>query len=177
MPHSRQIATLITLLFLSACENVIVRDRAPLPQTPDYATAPLDLSTPKAVAHSMMIAMYRGDTDMIDQIFIEGATLNRLSADATIRHNGLAPWREWVATLEVGQAHETLFDIKVEQFNTLATVWAPFVIDVNGKRVGCGVNQFTMAKQNEDWRIVSGIDVQAPKEDCETFRQTYQSSR
>lgn len=156
---------------LTACAETASDSLPP----PNYATAPLNLSTPENTAYSMMMAMYRGDTDMIDQIFIEGAALRRLSADGDIRPDGLAPWRDWVATLEVGQANETLFQIEVEQFNNLATVWAPFVIDVEGKRVGCGVNQFTMAQLEGDWRIVAGIDVQAPKSECETFKETYKS--
>ena len=140
---------------------------------PDYATAPLDLSSPKAAAYSMMIAMYRGDVEMIDRIFAPDATLNRLRADGDVRMNGLTPWRDWVSTLEEGQADEQLFDIKVEQFDRLATVWTPFVIRIDGDILGCGVNQFTMVRLDDEWRILSGIDEQAPVETCGTFREGY----
>ncbi len=145
---------------------------------PDYATAPLDLSTPERTAYAVMIAMYRGDVEMIDQVFAPEGVLRRLSPTGEISPNGLEPWRDWVATLSPGQAHEELFDIQVEQFDRLATVWAPFVIRLNDEIVGCGVNQFTMANQSADdapaeWRIIAGIDVQAPKERCAGFRESY----
>jgi len=142
---------------------------------PDYATAPLDLSTPENTAYSTMIAMYRGDAEMLDKIFAEGATLRRVNAEGKIDPNGLPRWRDWVATLQVGRAHEELFDIRTEQYGTLASVWAPFTIRVDGNLVGCGVNQFTMAKLDAGWQIMSGTDVQAPKEQCTTFRESYAS--
>ena len=163
----------LTLAFtgLSACSAPTSEPNSSAPL--NYATAPLDLSTPENTATSMMIAMYRGDAEMVDAVFAESGTLSRLRPDGTITRDGLPRWRDWVSTLEVGYAHEELFEIEVERYGKLAAVWAPFVIDVDGKRVGCGVNQFTMVETNEGWQIVSGMDVQAPKEDCAAFRESY----
>ncbi|MEP3653687.1 MAG: hypothetical protein ABJO36_02220 [Litorimonas sp.] len=161
------------LTLLSACSADPLEPAIKTVATPDYDTAPLDLSTPENTAYSMMIAMYRGDAEMVDAIFAEGGTLLRLNSEGEITRDGLPRWREWVGTLEVGYAHEELFEIKVEKYGKLSSVWAPFVIDVDGKRVGCGVNHFTMAEMPEGWRIVSGMDVQAPKEDCSGFRDSY----
>ncbi len=121
----------------------------------------------------MMIAMYRGDADMGDQVFTENGTLRRVKSDGTVSGDSRARWQEWVGTLNIGQAHEELFGLKVEQFETLATVWAPFTITLDGKLVGCGVNQLSMVKQGDVWRIVSGMDVQVPKGSCEGFREGY----
>lgn len=167
------LALTFAFTLLSACSEPVSGKAVTIP---NYDTAPLDLSTPKNTAYSMMIAMYRGDAGMVDAIFAEGGTLLRLNSEGVITRDGLPRWREWVGTLDVGYAHEDLFEIKVEQFGKLSTVWAPFVIDVDGKRVGCGVNQFTMAEMEDGWRIVSGMDVQAPKNTCETFRENYQPS-
>ena len=43
---------------------------------PDYATAPIDLSTPQGTAYTMMMGMYRGDASIIDQAFVEGGRLS-----------------------------------------------------------------------------------------------------
>ena len=123
----------------------------------------------------MMMAMYRGDAALVDRVFHPKGDLSRIRADGSVKYGGREGWQKWVGTLQKGQANEELFDIKVEQFGNLATVWAPFVISVDGKLVGCGVNQLSMAKQGNDWRIVSGIDVQAPKEDCADFKKNYKS--
>lgn len=166
---------IVAFSILSACSKTPSGPDITRMDPPDYASAPLDLSTPENTAYSMMIAMYRGDVEMVDAVFAEDGKLLRLRPDGSITQDGLPRWRDWVGTLEIGYAHEELFKIKVESFGKLATVWAPFVIDVDGKRVGCGVNQFTMAEIEGDWRIVSGMDVQAPKDSCETFKVNYKT--
>ena len=67
--------------------------------SPDYASAPLDLSTPENTAYSMMIAMYRGEIEIVDAVFAEGGNLLRMKPDGTVSENGLPRWREWVGTL------------------------------------------------------------------------------
>jgi len=151
-----------------ACSNDTIADTPP-----DYAAAPIDLSTPQGTAYAMMMAMYRGDAELIDKIFLEDAKLRRVKADGSVEPDGLKRWRDWVGTLEIGQAHEDIFGLKVEEFGNLATVWAPFTITFNGEMAGCGVNQLTMAKDADQWRIVSGIDTAAPKESCATFKDNY----
>ncbi|MEO1189588.1 MAG: hypothetical protein AAFW60_10990, partial [Pseudomonadota bacterium] len=135
--------------------------------------APIDLSSPEATAYSMMRAMYQGDAEMVDQVFAEGATLRRVTHEGALRPDGLDRWRDWVGTLETGAAHEVLFGVESQLFGNLATVWAPFTITVNGDLVGCGINQLTMARQGEAWRIVFGMDTNAPQETCGDFRRAY----
>lgn len=138
-------------------------------QTAEEMLAPIDLSTPEAAVYSMMRAMYQGDAEMVDQIFLESAILRRVTAQGEIRPDGLQRWRNWVDTLEVGAAHERLYDVRSEQYGKLATVWAPFTIKVNGELVGCGVNTMTLTEQGGAWRVIYGMDTNAPKETCETF--------
>lgn len=162
--------TLLWLFGLSACA---ASETAPTYPVPDYATATLDLSSPQATAHSMMMAMYRGDAAMIDRVFAETGTLRRVGTDGSATGDGRARWQEWVGTLKVGQAHEEIFGLRVQQYENLATVWAPFVITLDGNLVGCGVNHLAMAKQAGEWRIVTGMDTAAPKGTCEAFRESY----
>lgn len=146
----------------------------PLPQPEPVAmTAPLDLSTPEATAFSMMRAMYQGDADMVDAVFLDGATLRRVTPEGEVQPDGLKRWRDWVGTLAVGDAHETLFAVKTEQRGNLASVWAPFTITFKGKLVGCGVNQLSMARIGDDWRVVFGMDTGEPDGMCEGFRARY----
>ena len=166
---SKLVLSLIVIGSLMSCHDVTQTKSS---VAPDYASAALDLSTPQNTAYSMMIAMYRGDAEMIDKVFIDGAALRRIKPDGSVEPDGLKRWRDWVGTLEVGQAHEELFGLKVEQFENLATVWAPFVITYNGEIAGCGVNQLSMARRDGDWRIVSGMDTAAPKESCASFKKT-----
>ncbi len=166
-----------TTLFIASLLTAACAVPPPQPdnvkKAPDYATAEPDLSTPEGTAYAMMMAMYRGDTELVDRVFHPDGDLHRVKADGTVQFGGRKGWRDWVGTLEMGYANEELFDIKVEQYGNLATVWAPFVIAVDGKTVGCGVNQLSMAKSDGEWRIVAGMDVQAPKETCDSFKADY----
>ncbi|MEP3889842.1 MAG: hypothetical protein ABJN69_05195 [Hellea sp.] len=172
------LGTLGTLGTLTACTDADLQKPSPAYPSPDYpspdyATAPVDLSSPQGTAHSMMMAMYRGDAELVDKVFIENATLRRVKADGVVQPDGLKRWRDWVGTLDVGQAHEEIFGLEVQRFGTLAAVWAPFVITYEGKIVGCGVNHLSMAYANDQWRVVSGMDTPAPKENCAKFKAEY----
>lgn len=160
-----RLLAIITALTLSACASQA--------QSPDEMLAPIDLSTPEGAVYSMMRAMYQGDAEMVDQVFLEDAALRRVTSEGELRPDGLERWRDWVGTLEVGTAHEELFGVTSEQLGNLATVWAPFVIRVNGEIVGCGVNTLTLARPEGDWRIVFGMDTGEPKDTCATFEARY----
>lgn len=159
-------------LLLTVCVSGAAAD----PETthPDMML-PTDLSTPEAATHSMMRAMYQGDAGMVDQVFSEGAQLRRVTAEGELRPDGLQRWRDWVGTLETGDAYEELFALSSEQLGPLATVWAPFLITYQGDLVGCGVNQLTLAKTEGDWRVVFAMDTSEPKDTCGDFKARYLS--
>nr|WP_070961124.1 hypothetical protein [Hyphomonas sp. Mor2] len=158
-------------LVLSACAHA----EPPVQPDTDPMMLPIDLSTPEASVRSMMRAMYQGDASMVDQVFLEGAELRRVNGEGEVRPNGLPRWRDWVGTLSPGQAHEELFAVTSEQFGNLATVWAPFVIHVDGVLVGCGVNTLTLARTDGDWRIIFGMDTGEPADTCGDFKARYKA--
>lgn len=163
----------LTALLLTACASGAAAD----PQTtyPEMLQ-PIDLSTPQAATHSMMRAMYQADADMVDQVFIEGAQLRRVTAEGEIRPDGLQRWRDWVGSLQQGDAYEELFALSSEQLGPLATVWAPFLVTYQGDLVGCGVNQLTLAKTDGEWRVVFAMDTSEPKDTCGDFKARYLAS-
>ena len=133
---------------------------------------PLNLTTPEEAVRSMFRAMYLGDASLVDRVFLEDAQLRRVTASGDVRPDGLKRWRDWVGEQSEGDAVEEIFNVKVEEFGHLATVWAPFVVTYKGEKVGCGVNQFTLAKTEDDWRIVFGMDTAAEATiECESFKQ------
>ncbi|NQY13558.1 MAG: hypothetical protein HRT81_06850 [Henriciella sp.] len=138
--------------------------------------APLDLSTPQATAYSMMRAMYQGEAEMVDQVFAPEAQLRRVTNMGELRPDGLQRWRDWVDTLTVGDAHEELFGVTSETYGHLAMVWAPFTIVYQSEMVGCGINQLSMAKISGEWRVVFGMDTNAPEGSCDTFKADYLAS-
>jgi len=146
-------------------------------QSPDQMLDPVDLSSPEAAVYSLMRGMYQGNPEMIDQIMLDDAVFRRVIGDGEVRPDGLSAWRDWVGSLEVGAAHEELFGVTSDQFGHMATVWAPFVLTLNGEIVTCGVNTMTLAQIDGDWQIVFGMDTPAPRETCATFKADYLSPK
>ena len=142
-------------------------------QAPDQMLDPVDLSNPEAAVYSLMRGMYQASPDMIDQVMLDDAFFRRVTGDGQVRPDGLSAWRDWVRSLEVGAAHEELFNVRSDEFGKMATVWAPFVLTLNGEIVNCGVNTMTLARVDGDWQIVFGMDTPAPRETCATFKADY----
>ncbi len=135
---------------------------------------PLNLSTPEETVRSMFRAMYLGDATLVDKVFLPDAQLRRVTNTGEIRPDGLQAWRDWVGAQSPGDAVEEIFEIEVQATGRLASVWAPFVVTYKGAVVGCGVNEFVLAKAEGDWRIVFAMDNAAPEgTDCTTFKTDY----
>ena len=127
--------------------------------------------TPEKTVLALFDAMRAGDGAAIRSLVRPAAVLQRVEADG-VRDSTFDAWATWVDTLDPGDADEQIFAVRVETFADLASVWAPFVIDLNGERVGCGVNHFTLARTGERWQIIHGVDVQDGG-DCTTFQERY----
>ncbi len=125
--------------------------------------------TPEDVVVKLFDAMRAGDGEALRAFVVADARLDRLLPDGSLRQGPFERWISWVDTQEQGDADEKIFGVETLSMSPeLATVWAPFTITYKGDLVGCGVNQFTLAKTGEGWRVVYGVDM--PSEaDCETF--------
>lgn len=133
--------------------------------TPGFAT-----STPEEAVTQLFDGMRAGDGDAIRSLVLELARLDRRQPDGSIRQGTFERWAAWVDTLEPGVADEQIFAVKTQSVSPeLATVWAPFVVSLNGEVKGCGVNQFMLAMTQDGWRILYGIDMPT-EEDCAKFR-------
>ncbi len=121
------------------------------------------------VVEKLFDAMRAGDGAAIRAMVVDDARLDRLQPDGSLRQGTFDRWINWVDQQAEGDADEQTFGVEVlSKSEELATVWAPFTIRYKGDLVGCGVNQFTLGKTAEGWRILYGIDMPATT-DCETF--------
>lgn len=146
-----------------------------------FALAGLACATPHAAAEEtaedvvvqLFDAMRAGDGDTIRAMVVADARLDRLQPDGTLRQGTFDRWINWVGQQAEGDADEQIFSVEtLSRTDELATVWAPFTIRYKGEMVGCGVNQFTLGKTADGWRILYGIDKPA-QEDCATFRENF----
>lgn len=121
------------------------------------------------VIEKLFDAMRAGDGAAIRAMVVDDARLDRLQPDGSLRQGTFDRWINWVDQQAEGDADEQIFGVEVlSKSAELATVWAPFTIRYKGDLVGCGVNQFTLGKTVDGWRILYGIDMPA-EADCETF--------
>lgn len=129
--------------------------------------------TPEAMVEALFDAMRAGDGAALSALVVPDARLDRLQPDGTLRQGTFERWINWVDQQAEGDADEQIFGVEtLSRSDELATVWAPFTIRYKGELVGCGVNQFTLAKTGEGWRFLYGIDM--PSEaDCTTFRAKF----
>jgi len=125
-----------------------------------FGTSAAEEQTPKQVVNRLFDAMRLGNGAAIAKLVVDEARLDRLKKDGSLHQGTFTDWINWVDQQEAGDADEQIFGVETFQKSPkLATVWAPFIIHYKGELVGCGVNQFTLAKSNEGWRILYGIDM------------------
>jgi len=132
-----------------------------------------ETETPIDMVHQLFDGMREGDGPKMAAMVVADARLDRLQPDGSLKQGTFARWIAWAGKQTPGDADEQIFGVKIlSESPELATVWAPFTIDYKGKQVGCGVNQFTLAKTAEGWKFLYGIDM--PHEgDCAAFRAQF----
>ena len=128
--------------------------------------------TPRDVVDALFDAMRAGDGETIRDLVAEQAPLMRIEAGGNVRDSNFDDWASWVDVQNEGDADEQIFAVVVREHGDLASVWAPFILHYKGELTGCGVNQFTLARSQESWVIIHGIDTK-DSGDCATFKERY----
>lgn len=130
-------------------------------------------STPEGVVDELFDAMRAGDGAALRALVVADARLDRLQPDGSLRQGTFERWISWVDQQGEGDADEQIFGVQtLSKSPELATVWAPFTIRYKGEMVGCGVNQFTLGKTNDGWRVLYGIDMPST-DNCATYPDQY----
>jgi len=108
-------------------------------------------------------AMRAADGPAHGALIAPNSPMDRVKGDGTVSRGVSTDWTNGIATMEAGAVDEQLHDVKILIEGPLATVWAPFTLNVNGELRSCGVNQFTLAKGESGWQVVYGIDTHTPQ--------------
>ncbi|MDG1997138.1 MAG: nuclear transport factor 2 family protein [Emcibacteraceae bacterium] len=123
--------------------------------------------TEKAAVHKVLDqvfdAMRAGDDETLKNLLLPDTNLDRISPEKTIERDNASGWISWVGSLKPGQADEQIFDVKIHVEGPLAVAWAPFTIAIDGELKSCGVNQFTLVKHADDWKVAYLIDTHTPE--------------
>ncbi|MEO1476531.1 MAG: hypothetical protein AAFS13_09130 [Pseudomonadota bacterium] len=138
-------------------------------------TAWAQVTSPEATVRALFDAMRAGNGDSVRALVRDGAPLQRATPDG-VRDITFEDWASWIDTLEPSQADEQIFSVEVKIFGILASVWAPFVISLNGEVAGCGVNHFLLAEEAAGWIVIHGADTPYDG-DCGAFRSAYSEDK
>ena len=138
----------------------------------DHATnAAPDRDAILASVDAFFLALAAGDADAIEALLGDRTLSVAIRADAKSppRYGDLA---ELVASIRAGKAAkvvEPYWSPTVMQRAGLAIVWAPYEVSVSGKLIHCGVDQFTLSRHADGWKI-DAVAYTAEPEACEELR-------
>lgn len=117
----------------------------------------------RAILDQVFDAMRAGDDETLKTLLLPDTKLDRIAPDKPVTRGDASGWIEWVSSLNPGQADEQIFDVEIHVEGPLAVAWAPFTIALDGKPTSCGVNQFTLVKHDDGWKVAYLIDTHTPE--------------
>ena len=126
-----------------------------LSAVPAAAQTSKDDSAVLAVADAALTAITRGDmTALTDLMVPEGLLVPTSTRDGVPRYR-VRTRAEQRASTPQGQVTERGFRPEVRVNGTIAMVWYPYDLYLNGKWSHCGVDVFTLIRTDGGWRIVT----------------------
>lgn len=127
------------------------------------AGTPEEKAEVRAILDQVFDAMRAGDDETLKNLLLPDTPLDRISPNKPVERGDASGWIGWVGTLKPGQADEQIFDVEIHVEGPLAVAWAPFTIAIDGELRSCGVNQFTLVKHSDDWKVAYLIDTHTPE--------------
>lgn len=123
---------------------------------------------PEDVIHRFFQAMSDIDTSYLDEVLMDNASLSSaflVEDNNTIGAGTKDQFIQSIARSKVGELDEQICNLKVDLDGGLANVWMDYTFYYQGKLSHCGVNNFTMALEGMNWKIISLADSRR-KTDC-----------
>ncbi len=103
------------------------------------------------------IALGSGDADAFEALHSPGATSVIVAPenDEKVRYRTIAQAVTQMHSADFPKIRERYWDPIVLERSGLALVWTPYSIDVDGARLHCGVDVFSLSKHDSGWKIDS----------------------
>ncbi len=125
----------------------------------------------KAVINRLFEGMKKGDSSMVHSVFHANAIIQTTGISEKtkkfylITENRLKQFLKVIGSERnrIWDEHATSFDIKID--NQMAQAWVPYEFILGGKFSHCGVDNFTLYKEDKEWKIVYLIDT-TRKDNC-----------
>jgi len=126
-------------------------------------------NTPFEAIEEFFEAFHKKEATLLKNAFSEGALMQRATyreGKSVLIQQDILNFISRVANRPTTPVwREELGTPVVQQSTNLATVWVPFRFYLDEKLSHCGVNQFTLFWNGEQWKIIHLIDT---SEACET---------
>lgn len=106
------------------------------------------------VPQKLFDAMKAHDSVAALALFAPGATLNSVDPEGKVTVTPVEKWAERMATGK-NTLLERVWNPKVMEQGSIATVWAEYDFHSNGKFTHCGIDSFTLLKTESGWKIAS----------------------
>lgn len=118
---------------------------------------------------NLFSGMKNADPEMVKSAFAEGAILQTLAKDGTVKNENV---QEFIASFSKFSKDDLDERITIEAIHTdggLASVFTPYSFFFKGKFSHCGANSFQLVKQQNGWKIQYIIDTRR-KENCKEIK-------
>lgn len=136
---------------------------------PAMAQTNQDEAAVRTTINLMFDGMRKGDSTQIKNTFLPGATLQTIAKNkegaVSVRNEDIGKFAASVAKYPTFTLDERLSGMEIKIDAELATAWTPYVFYLKGQKSHCGVNAFTLVKENGNWKIQSIIDTRR-KDNC-----------
>ncbi len=129
----------------------------------DNGIAQSEEAAVKATIMTMFDGMRAGDSTMVHAAFGKNPVMKTIGRDrstgkAKVIESGLDGFLK-----AVGTPHDAVWDEKVLSFEIkidqeMATAWVPYEFYAGENFSHCGVNNFTLFKEEQGWKIIYLID-------------------
>lgn len=123
---------------------------------------------PEERVHQFFQAMADANAEVLDEItsddlFVQSTSLK--DGLGMIKGGDKASFIASVAKTEAGVLNEQISNLEINTQDGLSTIWMDYSFYLNGNFSHCGVNNFTLAKEGNEWKIISIVDTRS-KSDC-----------
>lgn len=117
--------------------------------------------SPESVIHKFFQAIADIDTVYLDEVIADNAVLTSAyigKEGNAISNASKNDFVNSIARSNVGDLDEQVSDMEVLVDGGLATIWMDYTFYYQGVLSHCGVNSFTLARNENQWKIVSLAD-------------------
>ncbi len=107
-----------------------------------------------AVVQKTFDGMAARDAAAIRECFLPGARLTAIRETGEVTHTTVEEFAERMGQMKV-VVRERMWDVEVKVEGNLASLWAPYDLERDGKRSHCGIDQANLVRTAQGWKIVS----------------------